>query len=315
MKLKLLALAALLSAGSAQAAMDNFATGNGSVVLNLRLYDTASGSPTGDQSASAAFDLGMNLNDFLNLPATPTGIWTRTWNLATGEITGTGITAPAVIGSYGSVWSGMLDKADTSGMSSVAGSVRNQIEFNVIAGDNDSTAAGGNRYLSTGDGSWDNTANNNLIGFGGMADYIAANNLLGTHSSAANGASLVDVGSGKAYFRTTGPLNLAGDSWLTNTGEDTTKKINSTQSFWLLSNSSGTDVFADANETRLGYDVNKDGDVNDAGEFGVWSINLANNTATYTTAVPIPEADSYVLLAVGLGLVGLIARRRRTTVA
>lgn len=47
--------------------------------------------------------------------------------------------------------------------------------------------------------------------------------------------------------------------------------------------------------------------------FGLTTEVTANVKVTYgyTAAIPVPEADSYALLVLGMGLVGLLARRRK----
>ena len=307
MKLKLIAAAlAFAAAGSAHATMDGAASGNGSLIMNLRFYDTAPST----QNVSAAFDLGVNMNDVLAWNGVKG--FTRTWNLSTGAVTGTGIAGTQQVGTYGNAWSSFNTTVAGSSVANPA----SKIEFNVIALDmtGEGTAGvNGVRYLSTGDTSFASITNANLTVFKDMDAYVNANNGLGTHASAANGASVVSKGVGAAYFGTVA-LSVPGDSWVAHTSEDTTKTLATIQNFWLLTNAAGNGAATSA-KTAFGYDVDMDGVIEannglaaNSNEFGTWTVNAAAGTITY--ANPVPEPETYALMLAGLGLVGFMARRQ-----
>ena len=306
MKLKLIVAAlALVAAGGANAAMDNAASGNGSLMMNLRFYDTAPST----QNVSAGFDLGVSMDEALAWNGVAG--FTRTWNLSTGAVTGSGITGSQAVGTYGTAWSSFNSTVAASSVANPA----SKIEFNVIALDmtGEGTAGvDGIRYLSTADTSFVNITNSNLIAFKDMDAYVNANNGLGTHASAANGASVVNKGVGAAYFGTVSG-STTGDSWVAHTSEDTTKTLVTAQDFWLLTNAAGNGAATSA-KTAFGVDLNHNGSIG-AGEYSTWSVDAAAGTITYANAgtyiAPVPEPETYALMLAGLGLVGFMARRHK----
>jgi hypothetical protein len=304
MKLKLIALAAMLAASaSSQAAMDGATSGNGSLIANF-IYQGGASATTGGDDMSASFDLGVDMNTVIGW----NGIagFTRTWNLSTGQLTGAGGSAPSVpqtIGNYGTAFADLKD---------FAGASANLIQFNVIALDNTNkgTALTGSRYLSTGDTSFASVNNGQLNAFDTMNLYVNANNALGTHASAANGASTATPADpANSYFRAINGSGT-GDNWVTfSQSEDTTKAVTQSQQFWLLTNVSGSATTAVA-RTPFGFDLGDTGTtVNQLAEFSTWTVDLASNTITFAT--PVPEAETWAMMVAGLGLMGFMARRRK----
>jgi hypothetical protein len=291
--LKLIAIAALAaSSATSFAAIQDATTGNGELVANFRLYSADSDNNNGGNDISALFDLGVSMDSFLSV-ANVAG-YTRTWDLTASN--------------YGNAWS-VLTNFD---------SARNAaIEYNVIALDNNSADAGGNRYLTTASVTtsvFPSLVNQNLIGFQDMNQLLAANQSRGTHGTQADGASTATSSdASNTYF---GKVNGSGDgdSWLGLTSADTTKTLNLEQRFFLLSNSS-TSTTAQTTKTPFAVDVDGTGTFQ-AGEFGKWSVNAAQGTITFTAVTaPVPEAETYAMLLAGLGLMGAIVRRRNSKAA
>jgi len=282
MKLKLIAAAlAFLAAGSAQAAMQGATSGNGELLVNFRYYDGAN--DTGSNDMSALFDLGITMD--YALANFNTAGFTQTWNLKAAN--------------YGTAWSDLLAFAANDA----------NIEFNVIALDNTGgDVAGGARYLTTADvATYPALTNLSLSGFDVMNRLVNANQNRGTHGTQANGASTaISGGDADTYF---GSINGTGDgdTWAAKTTADTTKNLATAQNFWFLTTSSLTGT-NQASKTAFGFDLNGNGSIG-AGEYGEWSVNLAEGTISY--AAPVPEPETYALMLAGLGLVGFMARRRK----
>ena len=317
MKLKLIALAAMLAAGSANAAIDTgLLSGNGELLLNLKWKDTNT-TTNGNTSASAAFDLGITM-DFAVSNFNTAG-YTQSWDLS----------------SYGSALSTFLGTTDL---------VMANAEMNVFALDGTGTNPGDTRIVSTTNGinstgtalsllaaSIPANANfNNIFGNTTVTNFLVAVNNSASHDSAANGASNADATSGNAWFD-----NGTGmDKFANLSGFDSTNKFDGSYAagtgvlsgqakalpFYMVVASSNTPTDK-ATMTPFGADLYGDGLVEfdnngaDAGgmsEYGLWT--LQGNTLTYSVAAAVPEAETYAMMLAGLGLVGFMVRRRRNAI-
>jgi MYXO-CTERM domain-containing protein len=290
-KLKTLAVVAIMAASvPAFAAMDGGAvTGNGELLLNVRYYGGDSPT-TGGDDISGLFDLGFTMNDMIALNG-QAGI-NKSWNMTSGA--------------YGAAWNQM-----TSFVTSHGGDV-SKIEYNVIAlDDTDRNAAGGSRYLMTGNtDSWPSQGNTNVKTMNVLEPYIDANNSRGTHATDANGASTATPTDAPNTFF--GAINGfgQGDNWLGKTTVDTTQPLGTEQNFWFLTTSS-TSNLAQATKTPFGVDLNHDGSIT-GNEFSKFNLN-ANGALSFTAAgavSPVPEADTWAMLLAGLGMLGAMVRRR-----
>ena len=313
MKLKLIALAAMLAAGSAQAAIDTGSiSGNGELMMNLKWKDTNT-TVNGNTSASAAFDLGITM-DFAVANFNTAG-YTQSWDLS----------------SYGNQLATFTGTTDL---------VLANAEMNVFALDSTGTNPGDARLVSTTNGinatgsalsllssSIPSNANfNNIFGNVTVTNFLVAVNNSASHNGTANGASNADAASGNAWFD-----NGTGmDKFANLSGFDSTNKFDGSYAagtgvlageakalpFYMVVASS-TDPFGKATMTPFGFDVDGDGvvefDNNGAvaggtSEYGLWT--LQGNTLTYSVAAAVPEAETYAMMLAGLGLVGFMVRRR-----
>lgn len=297
-KLKALAAAAIMAVSApALATIQGAGSGNGELIVNFISQGGTSATSGGDDY-SAAFDLGVTMNDVLSWNGVAG--FTRTWNLDTGVMTGTNVGVGGSDTNYGSVWSQLNSLA----------SIPANIEFNVIALDNtDKTSViGGSRYLTTANvSSYPSLTAANLKGFDVMDLYVTKNNLLGTHVTNAHGASLATPTDAQdSYFRAVNGFGL-GDSWASKTTADTTKNLATAQNFWHL-----TENGTSAVKTAFGTDLDANGVIG-TGEFAQWSVNATDHTITYTNpgvAAPVPEASTWAMLVAGLGMIGMMVRRR-----
>lgn len=226
---------------------------------------------------SATFDLGVNYSSYGDLV-------NGSFNLAAGD--------------YASAWNSFT-AASTTGTTMWA----------IFAGDGGlvgetARTAGAYGYYTTA---------NSLNGLDQISDtaavftvvsnmdgYIKGNNNLGNHNSVANGAStatlteIAGAGSGGAYG--TGKAGSAGPLAGAEFG-------NSLQMLHVLSGgTSGRTNLPPvssfmANATGVNY------------TFTLSSAGLLSVGPNVTT--PVPEADSYAMLLAGLGVLGLVARRRK----
>lgn len=279
-----LVAAGVLSAGVAQAAIDNFASGNSSVLLSL--WD-------GTSQSSALFDLGPSLSSLLGSRNTAGLLYST--NLNSGD--------------YASTYGTFVNYVTTHG-SSLA-----NVRWNVIAGDSTgaSTIANSFQYLSTTNANvygatTSQPSNTQVGGFGNVDSYVNANANLasGNHGSVANGADFATIADGAAYFAGTGGFG-SGGNWQSNAPFNSTQLLNTAQNFWYFSNTGGAST---AKATRLAYGVDGDGIGgvgNVATEFGKFNVT---DTGLVTLTNPVPEADTWAMFAAGLIAVGAMARRR-----
>ncbi|SET08857.1 MYXO-CTERM domain-containing protein [Nitrosospira multiformis] len=287
-KLKTLAITAIMAASTpALAAIEGGVTGNSELLLNVRYYGGASAT-TGGDDISGLFDLGLKMDDML---AQNGQVFNKSWDLTSG--------------SYGASWNQL--------MSFVGPANAHLVEFSVIALDNtDFGTIGGSRYLTTMNvETAPKLATRPLVAFQNMEKYIDANNSRGTHASDANGASVATPTDAPDTFF--GAINGVGqgDNWLANTTADTTQPLGTDQNFWFLTTSS-ISSFAQAVKTPFGIDLNNDGSIGED-EFSKFKLT-ENGVLTFTSpsVSPIPEADTWAMLLAGLGMLGMIVRRRTT---
>ncbi|HNL24676.1 MAG TPA: hypothetical protein PKN67_08155, partial [Pseudomonadales bacterium] len=219
-QLKLLAAAvALAGSATANAAMDNFISGNSS--LAFVALDSV-GSPI-----SVMMDLDFRLDDFLpsNQGAAGTQI---VWDFNQNRLTVNGVLST----STQTNWSSALGTFQATANSS-------ETKWAVIGGD--SLAGIGNtaRYLSTSTAplaTLQNQTKFNLQGFSGVDSLYNANNLLQSAASGQNGSTAT---AGAAYVGTPDAFNVAG-TWENKTiGWSAYALEGAAQSLYLLSTDNG----------------------------------------------------------------------------
>ncbi len=304
MKLQHIAAAvALAVTGTANAAIDNFTTGNGS--LFLVAYDNAGGSFT--QTASL-FDLGFNLNDIAG--ATGNGTTGASGSLLTGGQYGSTVvwnfntntvTVNGTVQNIGTNdWSGNFAKL-------VANSDAGQIKWTVGGGDN-TGILGDARYLITGQPTAAQLTNQN----GSNSANLSGTNTLfgatiinkGTLSTADNGgwtfAAAVD-GAATAANGYVIDSTIFGINWKTrNLLGNAIVLDGAQQNLWLADASGAEKRVGDALETVPGFLNNSTTLV----------FNAAAGTLTMSTPA-VPEPSTYAMALIGLALAGVVARRRR----
>jgi len=331
MKLKLIALAGLLAAtGAANAAVESGSiSGDGTFLASLSYGNASAGS-------SASFDLGLSYSQLASwqtdINTTLSGgasSWFRSWNLSTGQYSGTGLTA-SVIGNYGTVLADFNAAAAGAGATSTA-------QLQVMALDGVGTAVGSRGVYASGNAinattgaaltvnSSSNTIVTGLANGSTVAGFFGAVNTSGTHATDANGANLANAGS-MAYFNNgSGMEKIATPTGMFDTngqyngqyaaGSTTFAGQQQALAFFNQVTSSLTGSNK-AKLTAIGYDFDGDGviefDNNGAlaggSEYGLW--RLQGDVLTFAVAA-VPEPESYAMLLAGLGVMGAIARRRR----
>ncbi len=334
MKLKLIAAAALLAAtGLTHAAVDSgAASGDGTFLASLAFGNGSAGS-------SASFDLGLSYSQLatwqVDINTTLSGggtEWFRSWNLSTGEHSGTGLTA-SVIGNYGTVLTDFNAAAAGAGATSTA-------QLQVMALDGVGTTAGSRGVYASGNAinattgaaltvaSTTNLINNGLATNATVTNFFNNVNVNGTHATDANGAHLASAGSAAYFNNGTGMEKIAQTSMFDTNGQYNGEYAAGSTTFagqqqgvaFFNQVSSSLTTSAKATLTAIGYDADGDGaiefDSNGAlaggTEYGLWT--LQGDVLTFSVTA-VPEPETYAMLLAGLGLMGAIARRRNNKAA
>ncbi|WP_221227777.1 PEP-CTERM sorting domain-containing protein [Rhodocyclus tenuis] len=277
-KLKMIAAAAaMVVAGGANAAFEDFASGNSS--LGFFAIDN-----TGTNKSSTFIDLLYNYEDFKTVAATAgTKI---VWNFNTNSLTVNGVSQTA--GSWSSAFTAFQNAGTLAGS--------DKVQWGVYGGDSVSSGdvPGDYGYLvtSTSTLSTIKTQQQNNMSSFSLANslYIPANQKAdGDASTALNGTAINFVG---ASYKFGTQLNFQGKAAFkvaANEGVD--------QSFYLVDNSNIVDDRY-AGVTQFGA----------GSPFQAAKFSYSAGVLTYT--VPVPEPESYAMLLAGLGMLGFMARRR-----
>ena len=226
---------------------------------------------------SALFDLGKNYSDFNVAGA----------SFANSGVTnaGTSFTWSLGSGDYSTAWSQFLTTATLA-----------NIKYAVVAQDNTGSGAGGRGLISTYSAFATNPTTGQLQTIGANFDSYVNNNGTGSqvlyenHSIVANGSSVANTGGAYApnYFGSGKNFNL-GPIAAGAIGGD----------LGVFQYTSAATTFVTPTLTVFGNGA---------------KFNLASNGAlSYsTTAIaPIPEADTWAMMLLGLGFMGFVARRKQ----
>jgi hypothetical protein len=277
MKFQLKALAAaviLVAALPAQAAYNTGTTGNGSLLLTV--LDRTNG-------VSALFDLGKSYSEFnvTGSDFTNSGITTitspLTWNLATDA-------------NYKGAWDALFANGASLG----------NLRYGIMATDSvGGTNAGDQGYISSWLSGTANFANASLITAGGNFDTYATNNTLATlfnsHGLYDNGgdvAKTTNTGLATAFYNAAGRGGSSSGPVVMAAIGTSMGVIQSVVSSWDGSNSF-------SNQTIFGNDAT----------FNLTSEGALSYSVTYVA--PVPEADTWAMMMLGLGFMGFVARRKQ----
>jgi len=318
MKLQHIAAAvALVAAGAANASINDFGTGNGS--LFLVAFDNAAGTYT---TTSMFADLGLNLQDFAGPDANANaGLNTHdgvkiVWNFGTNTVTRTSaywgangpVTVDTLSGPADNSWTAAFDKL-------VANSDAGQIKWTVGAGD--TTGSGKNaNFLVTATSATAATLQNSsntasMAGVNGMFTGLQAAAAVtngSTVASATNGAYTFAAADSLAATSANGYVvasNAFGTNWQ---GKDVmvgSVTTDATKNLWLL-NGLGVNTRIANFGGPVGTAENAQPLLNNA---GVFRLDFAAKTLTWETAA-VPEPETYALAIAGLIVAGAVARRR-----
>lgn len=286
MKLKLIALAAMLAAtGAAQAKVgDSNEVGRTSGDLFANVWSVS-------QNASFTVDLGVTLDNWTAGNLNADGV-KLVWDFSNGSFTDMSAAASGVSMyktiDYGNVW-------NTFASPSVAGA--SDLKFDIKAMDGTPgglPTAGANRYLSSSFANSITATNGQVFNMDNWDVILNASNndqTNSTHGTDFNvaGANMFDLGDASNVN-----VKAGGEQWAGATSFNSAGSVDGVLNFYFLANTSAN--------TAPQASVSK--------YAGQWTFDAATAQLTYATA-PVPEAETYALMLAGLGLVGFMAARRR----
>ena len=267
----LVAALAVIASVPAQAAIDIPVTGSSSMVLAV--FDSTA-------KVAAAFDLGMNYADFSvigssfadsNVDAMGTSF---SWNLAAGD--------------YAAAWSTFLPLVNPA-----------NLQWAVLGGDNVGNGAGSRGVIGTlNQASVSPLATVTLIGqVGAINTYmnnasVVSTQIVTNHNDVANGANVSNATLTNNFttLLSSGKPNAAGSVAVGNIND----------SMAVYQQVVGATSGAASTSTIFGNNA---------------AFRLTSNGAlTYSTdplVTPVPEADSWAMMLLGLGFMGFAARRKQ----
>ncbi|MFT3735771.1 MAG: PEP-CTERM sorting domain-containing protein [Rhodocyclaceae bacterium] len=296
MKMKALVAALALVSGAANASYANFADAANAGSLIFSAYDA---------TASGFFDLGLNTSQFTaanfgGVTSAGAGFELKSlqvsWNFNSGSVTSTGqYDVSSLLAGVSGDWSA----AWTAYQSHAAGS-----QWDVFAADRNGSTTSTQYFLSTAAAgsqtAVSNTTNAALLNFNTIGSWHDNQQLTGggNHGSVANGANVITDTTSGLYQ---GSNNAMKTNWNGKVTWSATGSATSELDFYGLQGGvNGVGSTAKVGATNFN---------------GKFALNADTGVLTWTTqvAVPVaavPEASTYAMLLAGLGLMGLMARRR-----
>ena len=283
MKFQLKVLAAALALAvtlPAHAQMNKAVTGNGSLILTM--LDRVG-------TISATFDLGKNYSDFSASPNVAANTSVLGGFLSSNvDAAGTSFSWNLTQGDYAAAWTSFLS----------IGTLANTT-WGVLAGDVTGSGAGSRGYITTASAKGSGITTSAIsTDVANLDVYVSAANfdpinLVSTQTTAAHGASTAI--SGQSYA---GSAVIAADGSLSGKGPITMGAIGADLGVIQLSTIGSS--LTQANQYTFANNAH----------FNLSSTGLL--TYATTVAAPVPEADTWAMMFMGLGLMGFIARRKQS---
>jgi len=213
-----------------------------------------------------------------------------------------GSSKSAFVQSADNSWNLQTDAKYSSAWSSYTAAVTTNLgvtQFAVFAGDALGSGAGGQSMFTTGSGVMATLGTGSLTTALGSFDvYIGANNGKSTHNTVADGASVNTSADGNAYAGVSSAYGGNGGK-VGAFGSDANGLIDTNLNVWNIS--SGASTFAQTTNTKL----NLSG-------FNPYFNLSSDGLLSYVAVAAVPEADTSAMMLAGLGLMGFIARRRKS---
>ncbi|WP_019883063.1 MULTISPECIES: PEP-CTERM sorting domain-containing protein [unclassified Methylophilus] len=270
-QVKALVAALALSAATIPAHAAMTFATSGSSSLILTLLDFNS-------NTSATFDLGYGYDSFQSLVVDAH---------TNGTISADGLSKTFAFdvagGDYANAWSSFWSTASAS-----------TTKWAIYAADGTGTGAGARGIISTYKSGANLTNSNQLqTSVANFNSYMTNNNALDNHNTVDDGASVVTSNLSQAYagravaYGSTGRIN----------GQGHVSMDSLDSSMTVVQQLTGATAASPVAFNTLGLNGNF--------QFKMTSGGLLE------FVVPVPEADSYAMLLAGLGVVGLVARRRK----
>lgn len=288
MKLKALVAVMALASGVAHAGYASFTDATQAGSLSLAMYNA---------SSSAFFDLGLTSAQFTapafgglsaaQIAAAPaTQSLQVTWDFNTGAVTSTGaFNVSGLLAGVSGDWSAAWNAYQPNVASST---------FSIFAGDRDGPATTAQHYLSTAANSVATTRNSNLANFNTIGQWADNQQLTGggNHAAVANGANVITDNTSVLYQGAVGGMQ---SNWNGKASFTSVAPTSNALDFYALDGVTGSSA---AFAAVTNYN-------------GKFAVDAAAGTLTWTTTVAaVPEASTYAMLLAGLGLMGLMVRRR-----